>query len=145
MIDAKIHQVLNDNAGIIIEFSDQNGRYKDDPNHFIVVRDKTDLLKRLYFKNRVYICDTLISFLNQRKHALPEYSTKIEMLIGYVQRSRNHTYPALCDFVHFQSKHLKELAPSEKSPFYNHYKNNIEPILIECENIHTGKAKVHYC
>lgn len=145
MINAKIHAELNDNAGLIIEFSDPNGNYKDHPNHFVAVSSHTDLLKRLYFKNRVYICDTLSSFLNQRLHALPSYNTRIEMMKEAINRGRTFTYPALCELVFTHQQNIKSIAPTESSRFYNHFKTVIEPILIECENVHTGKAKVHYC
>jgi len=145
MINAKIHAELADNAGLIIEFSDGKGEYKDHPAFFTPVRDRTDLLKRLYFKNRMYICDTLNSFLNQRLHALPDCKVKIEILQVQIDRGRNYTYEELCQLVANKMKDFNSIAPGEKSRFNNHFKTVIIPILTECDNVRTGKAKVHYC
>lgn len=145
MINAKIQVELPQNAGLLIEFSDANGKFKDSPQFFTTVQNRADLLRRLYFKNRAHICDTLQSFLNQRLHALPHYPTKIKNLQNVVSVGRNYTYPALCELIASNATVIEQIAPLENTRYYNHYQNSIIPILTECKNIQSGKAKVHYC
>lgn len=145
MINAKIQVELPQNAGLLIEFSDPHGNFKDSPQFFTTVQNRADLLRRLYFKNRLYICDTLHSFLNQRLHATPSYKNHIKNLQNAISVGRNYTYPALCELVTFHKERIAAIAPYENSRYNHHYNNVIVPILIECENVHTGKAKVHYC
>lgn len=143
MIIAKIHGYVAEGKGMLIQFSEPDETFNDSKSTLTFVNNEADLFRRLYVKNKVYVCDTLESWINQRAHSNMTNSSLITELRAVLYAAKHSSYEAVCCAIASHKKKF-ELLITDKSRFIDHYRKVIVPILEECDNVYTGKAKVHY-
>ncbi|MNK53055.1 hypothetical protein D3C87_720060 [compost metagenome] len=131
MILAEVNEV---NANLLmVRFSEPNESFEN--KKFIPVFGSISMVKTMVaYKNRIYIADTICSFLRQRAHAKSAYPTIITTLIHNIEKLKQGKLFELALYIANNQHRIELISPSETSRFYNHYKNIIEPILVFCKN-----------
>ncbi|MGY0037675.1 hypothetical protein [Pedobacter sp. NJ-S-72] len=90
--------------------------------------------RRMYFRNRMYITEKLISWLKQRKHANPSLEVEINQIIYWMTGMENRGLTYICDFIKNKRSNFEKVAPVASSKCFKYYTEAIIPILDFCTN-----------
>ena len=116
---------------LLVRFSNPDHTFGKNP--FIQVNNELEAKRMLHSKNKAYIISTMVSWLKQRKHAVPSSSQKISNLIHSLDHIQGNSFPYICNFIGRFNHEFEAVAPSEKSRFYSHFNNVVKPILTFCK------------
>jgi len=103
----------------------------------VVVNDKKEAFRLVYFHNRLYIVVTLRMWLNGRMNVyqhvgdfqrVNEAVQLIHFLDDHCKTSLKFVTRSICD----REAIIRHLAPGEKSKYYKTFESVIVPILIFC-------------
>jgi len=111
----------------LVRFSEPNESFKD--KVYTPVWGLDEVKRRMYFKNRMYVLNTLNSWLNQRQHASHSYTKECVLLQNWLLEYQNASFFKLCEFIKRKRLVFEDVAPGDQSRYYNHYINTIVPIL----------------
>ena len=115
--------------------------YPDTKQHeFKNVATLEDANRLIYFLNRKYILEKLKSWLKQRRFAIQMTSNrsrsmevaKMLVLLNYYDHAGLHV---LCAFITKHRSVIETLVPPLTSVHYNHYQNQIKPIIDFCQSM----------
>jgi hypothetical protein len=123
----------------LVRFSEPDETFQKEV--YVPVQGWAEVQRRMYFRNRKYIIDTLVSWLNQREHAIKD-KTSLEMLqeIRFNLTNINaNSFYNLCRFVIRKTPQIQEIAPKEGTKFHPFYKLKIIPILAFCAGKEIGE------
>jgi len=130
MINAEVIPAPNNT--FLVRFSNPNEDFGKTP--YQTAYKLADIERQVYFKNRDYIVQTLIRWLNQREHAMRNEQRLLSLIA-----TRNLLYDIsgasfyhVMLFVRKKFSLIESFAPGEQSRFYNHYKTKILPVLQFC-------------
>jgi hypothetical protein len=128
----------NENV-LMMRFSNPNQEFGRNP--FFPVANAEDAKRKMYFKNRQYVVETLGSWLRQRRHALNAKSAQlsddktvrmIDNLISWVYDMEKRGFAHICTTIKNKRQDFESIAPKETSRCYSHYIKTIIPILDFC-------------
>lgn len=133
MVNAHLSQI-QENGYIHAIFKTEQGNRVSAPAYLDPATAFKDAKKQMYFLNRNMMAKVLTSFLLQRKAAfknsdIAEVATK---LYRTIYENRLLDFHEFVKVVEFNYPGFLIIIPSEKSRFYKHYKEVIEPILYFC-------------
>lgn len=103
------------------------------------VSDHAEARRRLYFHNRKYVVYTLTRYLNQRMHAIGDANGNIRLLLSIIKNHEFSSFYSLCKAISKNISILDSTKPTEKSKYYNHYTQHVQPILDYCTGNDTGE------
>lgn len=126
---------------LYLKFSNPNEVFTEDRYQVVRGTDQ-DVRRKLYFRNRKYIIDTLGPWLKQRKRAIEErpdqeeFSQKLEKVTALRDMVLHHTFSSLwslCAYVIRKRDDISLIAPGESSRHFKYYSTTILPIIEYCE------------
>lgn len=127
-------EVVPENGFVFLRFIEPGEN--PETKTFITLNSPEEAEGRIRFRQRAYIIEKLISWLNQRNHALPNSRGTINMYLSWVGEVKLRSLPYVCDFVKRKRENFEAIAPGTESKFHNHYQTIILPILDFCTEYH---------
>lgn len=115
---------------VYYRFYDPNEEFGNKP--YIPVDSIKEVKQRLATRNKAYILETLIRWLNQRMHANTSQYRNINKFLAWIADVRNSRPNEVFDFIELRRPIIESFAPPTDSKFYNDYKIKIIPILDFC-------------
>ncbi|MDB4920775.1 MAG: hypothetical protein JWQ54_2758 [Mucilaginibacter sp.] len=106
----------------------------------VTVADKSEAIRAIYFYNRLYICETFITWLNARanvfKHVNEEARAELaEAFARVFNEDRKASLDYMCELILLNQRVIKLLAPKEDSDYYKKYAKEIIPIVTFCQSM----------
>ncbi|RYD77411.1 MAG: hypothetical protein EOP55_09395 [Sphingobacteriales bacterium] len=126
MINAEVAKAANNM--ILVRFSEPNEEFRN--TNWIPVQSVEEVKRRVYFKNRIYILNTLTGWLKQRQFSANTlHYQSLKNLLDWLSGYQNASLYTLCAFLKANRDKFEKVAPGAKSTFHNHYLKTIIPIF----------------
>lgn len=131
-----IAEVVPKNGFVFLRFVEPGENADKKP--YITLNSMDEANGRIAFRTKVYIIETISTWLVQRNHALPSAQLQINTYMSWIAEVKTKNLIYICEFFHRRRDRFETLAPSDKSECYPYYKSNILTILNFCTNYITG-------
>lgn len=119
--------IREQNNLFLIRFSEPDETFLHKP--YIAVYGEEEVIKRFYFKNKRYIYETLISWLNQRKYANTGYLSTITNLEFSLINLKEESIFRICEYIANNKARFQMIAPPDGSRMRKHFESKILPII----------------